>query len=502
MHILVASGSNIGFVLGLWFFILRFLFRVPRRVALISAIPSLWMYATLAGGDAPIMRACVMTSVGLLAYALAREDRTYQPLALAALTLLLLSPKSLFDVGFQMSFLTVFGLIYMLPAIDPLFATWNFVARQLARLACTTLVAQLWILPITAGVFREFYPISLLSNLVILPLAALGLPFGVFLVGTEVLTRCAHLPASVSSGAGQITGYFLNSLICLTRFFADAIEKRFWLSAPTTAWALVYYMLLLCLPPCRKSLWSRLSVFVCFLMIIVIPATTPRKKIPDTLSISWLNCGRKLSVIIETPNHKTILINPGPLEPYNTVERTLMPFLTERDIKKLDVVLITRDDPKLHAALDVLRKSIPIESVIPYRNLHAGLQASWGDGVLDVLPQNERFLSEMPVLLSVGQTRALFGHLITLEAQQALVDSGVKKIDVMQARFSPRQLSNPLFEKRFHPLKLNEPDLIKAGYFHWSASTKNIDENKAGQKSAGVRPPRHAANIAARRHSE
>ncbi len=67
MHVLVASGSNVGFVLAAWLMAAA-AFGVPRRSALVSAVPAVWAYVLVVGGDAPIARAGTMATVGIIAF--------------------------------------------------------------------------------------------------------------------------------------------------------------------------------------------------------------------------------------------------------------------------------------------------------------------------------------------------------------------------------------------------------------------------------------------------
>src|SRR5207247_1401312 len=97
MHILVASGSNVAFVMAFWFFICRLLFRLPRRWCLLSSLPLIGGYVVVAGADPPICRAGLMATVGIVSYLLAREDRPYHALALAAWVILIIEPRALFD---------------------------------------------------------------------------------------------------------------------------------------------------------------------------------------------------------------------------------------------------------------------------------------------------------------------------------------------------------------------------------------------------------------------
>ena len=195
--------------------------RADRYIEPISGLPAITLYVLLVGADAPIIRAGIMTTVGVLSYIVAREDRPYQPLALAALAILLPTPQALFDVGFQMSFATVFGIIYFVPRIDWVFTHWSSWLRWSGRLIVTTLAAQVWLFPITTSVFKQVSMTGFLSNILILPLSAIGLPAG-FLLTLFHSTLGNTLTKYFAWGVAR----YLDLIILLVGFFADHMGQR------------------------------------------------------------------------------------------------------------------------------------------------------------------------------------------------------------------------------------------------------------------------------------
>ncbi|HRY30412.1 MAG TPA: ComEC/Rec2 family competence protein, partial [Elusimicrobiota bacterium] len=117
-HLLVASGSNVGFVIGLWFFVARWLLFLPRRAIWGSAVGWAFLYAGLAGMDPPVVRAALMVSLGIAGYLLAREDRVEQAVGFSMGVFLLLRPRALFEAGFQMSYAATLGVVLAVPALE------------------------------------------------------------------------------------------------------------------------------------------------------------------------------------------------------------------------------------------------------------------------------------------------------------------------------------------------------------------------------------------------
>lgn len=100
MHILAVSGFNIGFLMLTLYFFLK-PFRVPKDVKHWLALGVIWLYCALVGWQSPVVRASVMATILIGGHHLGRKPNILNSLGLAALVILSISPKQLFDVGFQ-----------------------------------------------------------------------------------------------------------------------------------------------------------------------------------------------------------------------------------------------------------------------------------------------------------------------------------------------------------------------------------------------------------------
>lgn len=431
MHVLVASGSNVAFVIAIWFLLSR-LVRIPRRWALASALPSVWLYVLVAGADAPIARAGLMGTVGILSHLFNREDRPYQALGLTAFLLLMVNPLALFDIGFQMSFGTVFGLIYFLSPLENIIQKAPPWTRWPLRLLAATCTAQLWIAPVTAATFQRFFPVSVLSNLLVVPLAAVGLHAG-FMVGAVEIFHWVKPPFIF------LTKLYLSGLIGLTRFFADQMGQSVWV-APFPLMSVVgFYVLLLTSLHLRHSILSRLLFFLGLLFLGTGFLLRPSRRLPvHSMSVTWVDTGKRLTTLIETSDGKKILINPGPTEPVDTTERILMPFLTRAGIHSLDAVIITDPDLSRTASVASLVKWVQVSTVVV-----CNAPALW---------------------ISDGERTLLILSKPTLKVQDALLSTKLSGTTVIQTHFPRNWKWRQNFLERFEPELLIETNMVSA--FH------------------------------------
>jgi competence protein ComEC len=201
VHILVVSGFNVGIVA----FIILLLFKVlrlARKIRIILASPLLVIYCLVTGASTPVIRATVMTQVFLFAYLFKREPDIYHSLAIAALFILSFNPNQLFDIGFQLSFMSVFSIVYFYPRIKSWLRVDRFSIlplRFLAESAVVSLSAWLGTAGFIAYYFKIFSPLTILANMFIVPLATLITLCGFGLAAAGLFCPLASAPFSAAS---------------------------------------------------------------------------------------------------------------------------------------------------------------------------------------------------------------------------------------------------------------------------------------------------------------
>jgi competence protein ComEC len=175
-HILVIAGLHMAMMTAMIFFVLK-LIRIPRSWQMWGSILLLWVFAILTGGSVPVMRAVFMASVVLASLAVEHESDSLNSLALAALILLLMDARNLFDTGFQLSFAAVTAIVTLFGLIEK---RLSFCPRWLASVFAVSTAAWIGITPLQFWHFGTITPIALIANVFIVPLldltVALGLP--------------------------------------------------------------------------------------------------------------------------------------------------------------------------------------------------------------------------------------------------------------------------------------------------------------------------------------
>lgn len=177
MHVLAVSGLHVGIIVMM----LGFLFGLaekrglPKGVGIVVSLALLWAYALITGLSPSVLRAVTMFSLVLLGRWSARRISVYNSLGLSAFLLLCWQPLMAFEVGFQLSYCAVLGIVYFQPKFAALWQPTNRLLRWLWELSCVSLAAQLATFPIGIFYFQQFPTFFWLSNFFVIPGAYVGL---------------------------------------------------------------------------------------------------------------------------------------------------------------------------------------------------------------------------------------------------------------------------------------------------------------------------------------
>jgi competence protein ComEC len=173
-HVLSVSGMHVGIIyIALGFLINAIKWLKNNRLRFLIIIGFLWFYAFLTGLSPSVLRATVMFSFVVAGKAIGRPLNIYNSLAASAFFLLVVNPYLLFNIGFQLSYIAVAGIVFFHPRIYHLFQVKNRLLDKCWELTAVSIAAQIATLPFCLYYFRQFPVYFWLSNLVVSPGASL-----------------------------------------------------------------------------------------------------------------------------------------------------------------------------------------------------------------------------------------------------------------------------------------------------------------------------------------
>lgn len=416
-HILAISGMHVAIFVGAMLFLFSRL-RLTRETGLLLTLLLVPGYVLLSGAGPSVIRAGLMSMIGLYAARSGLLKDGLNLLSGSALLMLLWNPYYLLDVSFQLSYLVTAGLMVFVPPMDRLFTR---LPRRIRGAAVVTLAAQLASFPLTIYYFNQFSLLSFPANLVLVPL----ITFIVLPLGTGAL-----LVFSFWEKGGYLlaqgTEVINNATYTLIQWMNDwGHGVTIWRS-PSPLWIGVYYLLLYGIlaaavrvkdarsqpvygpdetvplvpqahavgPSGRRerfALWRKndapevnvpfklhiISPLLCALMMVHLYHAYRPEAVPDGGRLSFLDVGQGDSILITTPGGARLLVDGGGTQhfgnkeawrqrrdPYEVGRKLLVPLLKKRGIQRLDAVILTHGDRDHAGGLQAVLEQIPVTSLI------------------------------------------------------------------------------------------------------------------------------------------
>ena len=178
-HILAVSGMHVGIIFTAISTLIGLISK-SRKFQLFGSIISiffLWFYAFICGLQPSIIRACTMFTVPIIAKFLNRDNISFNSLLFTAFCMVIYDYTYLFNLGFQLSFLAVAGILLFYEKIFNILPLQNKILIWLWSMTSVSIAAQITTLPLTIYYFHNIPIFSLLSNLIVVPLATLIIYF-------------------------------------------------------------------------------------------------------------------------------------------------------------------------------------------------------------------------------------------------------------------------------------------------------------------------------------
>ncbi|HVY72144.1 MAG TPA: ComEC/Rec2 family competence protein, partial [Verrucomicrobiae bacterium] len=253
MHIFAISGLHIALIAGILISLFR-LARISRAWCGALVVPLIWFYTGATGWQASAIRSTIMMTVIIGGWALRRPGNLLNSLGAAAFLILVWDPQQLFQAGFQLSFLVVFFMALLAPPIDAVRERWlrpdpllpdelrpewqkrldkpvHFLATNFGA----SLAAWLGSLPVIAWYFHLFTPVSLVANLVVVPLSSLAL------AGNLGSLVCGHWLAPVTVLFNHSGWFLMACMVKLCDWFVKWPGAYWYVPAPQWIDFAIYY---------------------------------------------------------------------------------------------------------------------------------------------------------------------------------------------------------------------------------------------------------------------
>lgn len=223
IHILSVSGLHVGFILLFITFLLKPLpkNKLGNTTRLLSVIISLWGFAILAGLSPSVVRSVTMFSFIAVGMYLKRSTNIFHTLLVSMFLILFFQPSFLFDIGFQLSYLSLFFILWLQPLISNLWEPKNKIVTYFWEILTVSFAAQIGAFPLSIYYFHQFPGLFFITNLIIIPFLILIMGLGVLVM---VLAAFNFVPM-ITMKSLEFCIYFLNKIINWVASFEQFIIK-------------------------------------------------------------------------------------------------------------------------------------------------------------------------------------------------------------------------------------------------------------------------------------
>ncbi len=377
-HLLAISGDHLGIVALLSFSLLIWILKRSEFILLAFSakkwaagltLPCILLYTFIAGGGISVVRATIMVVVFFLSILFSRERNLLHTLALAACLILLVSPPSLFDVSFQLSFLAVLSILYLvlrflkgpkeeglpLPQKTP----WKKNLWKYAKISfLVTGVAIVGTAPFVALHFNRISLIGFLTNPFIIPwVGFLIVPLS---LTASLLSFCFYPLATLLI---RLNDFLTLPLLKTVAFLSSIPYASLFVPAPTVFEIIIFYLLLFTAGYLKQGKGVRyLFLGLCIILTLDLAFWHIKGWFQKNLVITFIDVGHGDSILIEFPKGKRMLVDGGGLheDRFDIGKNVIAPFLWKQKIRRIDTLVLTHPDPDHFKGLNFIASHFSI----------------------------------------------------------------------------------------------------------------------------------------------
>ena len=305
VHILSVSGLHIGFILLFVTFLLK-PFPNTRRgsfIKLIIILASLFSFGLIAGLAPSVLRSVTMFSFVSIGMYLRRSTNIFHTLLVSMLLILLFEPSFLFDVGFQLSYVALFFILWLQPLLAKLWIPKNILLKYFWDILTVSFAAQIGAFPLSIYYFHQFPGLFFVTNLVIIPFLSVIMALGVLVM---VLAAFDCIPLFLSKSLEWsifILNKIINSIASLEQFIIQGIPFNWQLLLS------IYLLIIATIIWFKKPSFNRLAMALISIIIFQIMYFETHWNIQNQRELVIFNSKKNTLIAERNGENVTLYVN-------------------------------------------------------------------------------------------------------------------------------------------------------------------------------------------------
>jgi competence protein ComEC len=248
VHILSVSGLHVGFIMLFISFLLKPMANTRRNalIKLLLILLSLWCYGILAGLAPSVVRSVTMFSFVAIGNHFRRTVNNFHTLLVSMLLILLWKPSFLFDVGFQLSYLALFFILWLQPLLADIWQPKHKITQYLWDILTVSFAAQIGTMPLSLYYFHQFPGLFFVTNVIVLPLLGIIMILGL----VAIVIACFEKVPLIIVKPLELLIELQNNLIKWIASFEDFVFTNISFTS-TMVW--VSYLIIIAIFLCYKN---------------------------------------------------------------------------------------------------------------------------------------------------------------------------------------------------------------------------------------------------------
>ena len=305
VHVLSVSGLHVGFIMLFITFLLKPISNSKKAaiLKLIIIVLSLWGFAILAGLSPSIVRSVTMFSFLAIGIQLRRTVNIYHTLLVSMLLILLFKPSFLFDVGFQLSYLALFFIIWLQPLLSNIWQPKNKIIKYFWDIITVSTAAQIGAMPLSIYYFHQFPGLFFVTNLIILPLLGVIMAVGVIAI---LIAAFSTVPFFIAKAVELLIG-LLNAIIHWVASIDTFVIKNISFSNEML-WS-SYLVIILIILWIKRPTFNRLTITFASILLLQIILIFQKKETLNNEELIIFNCQKNTIVTERSGNDVTVYSN-------------------------------------------------------------------------------------------------------------------------------------------------------------------------------------------------
>jgi competence protein ComEC len=302
VHILSVSGLHIGFILIFVTYILKPIPNTKKGsfVKLIIILTSLCSFGVIAGLAPSVLRSVTMFSFVAVGMYFKRATNVFHTVLVSMLLILLFQPSFLFDVGFQLSYLALFFILWLQPLLAKIWCPKNKIANYFWEILTVSFAAQIGTLPLSIFYFHQFPGLFFVTNLVVIPFLTLIMGLGVVVMGLAAVDFLPEFLAKLLEWSINILNQIINSIASLEDFIFKDIPINLLLML------ILYFILITAIIWLKKPSFNKLVLALITIITFQIAFFTTQANIGKESELIIFN-SKKHTIITERYGHNIYL---------------------------------------------------------------------------------------------------------------------------------------------------------------------------------------------------